>query len=250
MNKWTAAAAALILVATGGVVASQAAATPTYFACVKSGVMSSVGTKKPSCAKGASVISWGAQGPAGAKGPAGQSSGLEIVSEDGKTTVKVVDFANHLVMLSDGVILHLGGRFDDGIHSGSFSGARTVVTENMTAHYLKPGCAGQPLYVDAAIFEDPRVFSDPESNSQWWDSWENHAAKDVFDIYDHMAPPGQSRGMLTIGKRFPASSVKSTAVWDDGDGGFYCDEADLPGKIDLMGLDSYAAPEMGIWRFK
>jgi hypothetical protein len=240
----------MALVATGGVVASQAASTPAFYACVKSGVMSSVGTKKPSCAKGSTLISWGAQGPAGAPGRPGASSGLEIVSEDGKTTVKVVDFANHLVMLPDGAILKLGARFDDGVYSGSFRSARTVVTQNMTAHYLKPGCSGQPLYVDAAIFEDPSMFADPDSNTEWWDAWENHAQKDVFDIYDHMAPPGQPGGMYTIGKKFPASSVKSTAVWDAGDDVFYCDEADIPGKIDLMGLDTYTPPQMGIWRFK
>jgi hypothetical protein len=56
-----------------------AGAKPTYYACLKSGKLTQVGTAKPACAVGASVISWNATGPAG---PAGVN-GSNVVTSTG-----------------------------------------------------------------------------------------------------------------------------------------------------------------------
>lgn len=43
----------------------------TYFACLKAGKLTSVGTAPPTCASTATQISWGSQGPQGVQGLAG-----------------------------------------------------------------------------------------------------------------------------------------------------------------------------------
>lgn len=74
---------AAVLIAGGFVIATAAYAVGanapiSYFACLKGGALSKVGTTSPTgCATGSTIISWnsegsvGPQGPAGAAGPAG-----------------------------------------------------------------------------------------------------------------------------------------------------------------------------------
>jgi hypothetical protein len=49
----------------------QVAASPTYFACLRGGALSHVGTKAPRCPRGSTRVAWNAKGPRGATGPAG-----------------------------------------------------------------------------------------------------------------------------------------------------------------------------------
>jgi hypothetical protein len=65
------ATAALTLGATAAVTAGASGTTHTYFACLKSGALSKVGTASPTCPAGATKISWNSQGPVGAAGPKG-----------------------------------------------------------------------------------------------------------------------------------------------------------------------------------
>ena len=64
-----------LVIATGGI-STAATPTVTYFACLKSGALSLVGTKAPTCPKGATRISWNATGAAGAQGPAGPAGSV------------------------------------------------------------------------------------------------------------------------------------------------------------------------------
>jgi hypothetical protein len=67
-----------LVIATGGI-STAATPTVTYYACLKSGALSLVGTKAPTCPKGATKISWNSVGPKGAAGPAGKdgAAGLQ-----------------------------------------------------------------------------------------------------------------------------------------------------------------------------
>ena len=61
------------VIASGGIT-NAAGTSITYYACLKSGALSLVSTKAPTCPKGSTKISWnsaGEQGPVGAQGPAG-----------------------------------------------------------------------------------------------------------------------------------------------------------------------------------
>jgi type VI secretion system secreted protein Hcp len=102
--KVTAVAAALVLVAAVGTTAAiTAGATgtgPSYFACLKSGRLSSVGTNAPTCPSGGTQISWDAQGPpgttgsTGSQGPVGQSSVVNVPSSVACPTPGAVTAAN------------------------------------------------------------------------------------------------------------------------------------------------------------
>jgi hypothetical protein len=64
------------VVASGLTLGVQALATgtsATYYACLKAGILSKVGTTTPTCGKGSKVISWNSQGPAGPKGQKGST---------------------------------------------------------------------------------------------------------------------------------------------------------------------------------
>jgi len=56
----------------------------TYYACLKAGKLTKVGTTSPSCPKGATVISWNSTGPRGPAGP-----GAEMFATPGTTTYNV-----------------------------------------------------------------------------------------------------------------------------------------------------------------
>lgn len=70
-NKLVAAAGALLLIGGISIAASAASNTTTYFACLKDGNLTKVGTKAPKCLKGSTRISWNSKGADGAAGPAG-----------------------------------------------------------------------------------------------------------------------------------------------------------------------------------
>lgn len=128
-----------------GMLSSSAASTsPTIYACVKSGIPTSLGTKKPTCAKGSSLISWGAsgvqgpkgqpgiQGPAGAsgakgdagakgdpgpQGPAGEASfggySRFVVSEDGRTAL-LLETGNAYMLDNTGTLIEARFLGDEG----------------------------------------------------------------------------------------------------------------------------------------
>ena len=224
MNKWTVAAAALILVATGGVVASQAAATPTYYACVKSGVMSSVGTKKPSCAKGSSMISWGAQGPAGPRGSAGQSGGLRILSEDAKTSFQLLDFSDQIFLLPDGAILQ---------YRDSVQGPEWLATWHLVGgfYYSKPDCTGAVYYAESEYLEKTIGL---------------RAQKLVLGLPEGFPSPPGIQGLYT--KKAEANNrYLSSAFWDESEGDYYCDPDD--GTVFSSELVGYVPPELGARKF-
>ena len=56
---------------------------PTYYACLKNGSLSAVGTAPPKCPTGASLISWNQSGPPGAPGPAGPAGQPGAEGEQG-----------------------------------------------------------------------------------------------------------------------------------------------------------------------
>ena len=63
-----------LLLGASGVAASATSspsAHPTYYACLKSGKLTQVGSVKPTCRSGSSLISWNAAGPSGPSGPSG-----------------------------------------------------------------------------------------------------------------------------------------------------------------------------------
>jgi hypothetical protein len=62
--------------ATYGVIqmAGAAGSITTYYACLKGGKLTEVGTSSPTCPTGATVISWNSTGPKGPKGPRGPSN--------------------------------------------------------------------------------------------------------------------------------------------------------------------------------
>ena len=53
------------------VIAGASGPGTTYFACLKAGKLTQVGTASPTCKAGATVISWNSVGPQGVQGPSG-----------------------------------------------------------------------------------------------------------------------------------------------------------------------------------
>jgi len=78
------AVATLAIGATAAVTAGADGSSTTYFACIKSGKLTNVGTAAPTCSATETQISWGAQGAAGptgatgAQGPVGQASVVNL----------------------------------------------------------------------------------------------------------------------------------------------------------------------------
>ena len=156
-----------------GVVSSNAASTtPTIFACVKSGSLSSVGTKKPTCAKGSTLLSWavsgqqglkgtnglpgatgpqgpkgdtglqGIQGERGAQGPAGAASyggySRFAVSEDGLTSLLIEP---GLLIDQTGTGIPSWFLGPDGFASSQVESARELLL------YKEPGCVGSAHFI-------------------------------------------------------------------------------------------------------
>jgi hypothetical protein len=84
--------------ATGaGVLAVGAAGTTTYYACLKGGTLTKVGTTAPTCATPATQISWDQTGP---QGPAG-APGNTILSGTGAPTSTIGSAGNFYLDTSD-----------------------------------------------------------------------------------------------------------------------------------------------------
>lgn len=73
MKTWLHSFIGVVVGAAVATIAVSSAATPTvtYYACLKSGLLSKVSTKATVCPKGYTRISWTSQGAAGAQGPIG-----------------------------------------------------------------------------------------------------------------------------------------------------------------------------------
>lgn len=82
-SKVIAAAGALLLIGGISIAASAASNTTTYFACLKDGNLTKVGTKAPKCLKGSTRISWNSKGADGAAGPAGATGATGAVGATG-----------------------------------------------------------------------------------------------------------------------------------------------------------------------
>jgi len=99
-----AAAIALSAVAVGaGVLSAGAASSTTYYACLKSGTLSKVGTTAPTCTSPATQISWSQTGPQGPAGPAG-AAGNTILSGTGAPTSTIGAAGNFYLETSNHTI--------------------------------------------------------------------------------------------------------------------------------------------------
>jgi hypothetical protein len=99
-----AAAIALSAVAVGaGVLSAGAASSTTYYACLKSGTLSKVGTTAPTCTSPATQISWNQTGPQGPTGPAG-AAGNTILSGTGAPTSTIGAAGNFYLETSNHTI--------------------------------------------------------------------------------------------------------------------------------------------------
>jgi type VI protein secretion system component Hcp len=90
MSRWTTARIVVVSALAAGSLgvgmtlalsAGASGSSTTYYACLKSGKLSAVGTVAPTCGGTATQISWDAQGPAGApgaQGPVGQASVVDV----------------------------------------------------------------------------------------------------------------------------------------------------------------------------
>lgn len=172
MKRFSAIVASAILAFGAGVMSSNAASSSsTIYACVKGGIPTSLGTKKPICAKGSSLISWGGSGPQGPKGqpgiqgPAGASGAKGdvgakgdpgpqgpvgepsfggysrfVVSEDGRTALLLSD--------SNGYLLDNAGALIDSLFLGDEGFVTTLAGDpGELVLYKQPDCSGSP-YVD------------------------------------------------------------------------------------------------------
>ena len=75
------AGAMLAIGATAAITAGAVGSSTTYYACLRSGKLTSVGTTAPTCVGTATPISWNSQGspgPTGAQGPVGQASVVNL----------------------------------------------------------------------------------------------------------------------------------------------------------------------------
>ncbi len=80
-----AAAAAGGLVLLGSVAAMGATSSgTTYYACLKNGDLSSVGTSEPECKGKQTLISWNQEGPVGPQGPQGEQGPIGVTGAQGE----------------------------------------------------------------------------------------------------------------------------------------------------------------------
>lgn len=99
-----AAAITLSAVAVGaGVLSAGAASSTTYYACLKSGTLSNVGTTAPKCTSPATQISWNQTGPQGPTGAAG-AAGNTILSGTGAPTSTIGAAGNFYLETSNHTI--------------------------------------------------------------------------------------------------------------------------------------------------
>ena len=80
------AAAAVTLGITAAVMSGAAGTAQTYYACLKAGALSKVGTTAPTCVSSSKLISWNAVGPTGATGATGAAGATGATGADGAST--------------------------------------------------------------------------------------------------------------------------------------------------------------------
>jgi hypothetical protein len=110
--------AAISVGASAVVIAGASGAGTTYYACLKAGKLTEVGTTSPTCKAASSVVSWNSQGPAGpagtngtngapgATGPAGPGAVYIADNSDG-TLSGIVDTPDLLASNVNGFSVHL-----------------------------------------------------------------------------------------------------------------------------------------------
>ena len=101
--------------------ASAGGPAVTYYACLKSGKLTQVGTSAPTCRSGATSISWNSQGPEGPVGPGTQTYNSERQRTGGKPTT--VYTAGNTELPSGSTVTAtsalLTGNFSACVHGGS-----------------------------------------------------------------------------------------------------------------------------------
>jgi hypothetical protein len=162
-NKFLAAGVAVLLsVATISVTAYSASTAKPYWACLKSGMLSKVGTSKPTCTKPAVAIQLSLPGTQGLKGETGNPGlkgdtgvpGLKgdtgapgksggLIAKTEQFEFKVVDIQNRVVVLETGV---LGTLTDEG-EVGSPWGELYESKRNTALSFIyeSANCTGQKL---------------------------------------------------------------------------------------------------------
>ena len=151
---------AAISVATSAVIVAGASGpATTYYACLKAGRLTEVGTTSPTCKKGASVISWNSQGPAGppgtngtngapgATGPAGPGAVYIADNSDG-TLNGTVDTPDLLASNVNGFSVHLSCQanedFDTADVQATLNSSDTSAQSVTTYTSLLPPSSGGP----------------------------------------------------------------------------------------------------------
>jgi hypothetical protein len=87
-------AAGLTVGATAAVDAGASGSSVTYYACLKSGKLTDVGTSSPTCKSGAALISWSSQGPQGLPGANGTDGTNGVTYDCSAAPYPGVDFAD------------------------------------------------------------------------------------------------------------------------------------------------------------
>jgi hypothetical protein len=85
---------AISAVTSAVVVAGASGPGTTYYACLKSGKLTAVGTTPPTCKSGATVISWNSQGPAGPPGASGAPGSVGPQGPAGPGPVYIAENSN------------------------------------------------------------------------------------------------------------------------------------------------------------
>lgn len=176
-----------------GFATSQAiSASPVkpYWACLKSGLLSKVGTTKPTCAKPGAAIQLstpgpqgvrGLTGPKGAAGPKGDTgeagASVEVLRFGGSLfDFRVVDLEHQIVVVNSGQLLTISSGEMGNFLSSPWGGISTVV------YYYNDECKGNPL-VDTSqdVSVTDNVFGDKKI--KFGDPW--HGPNPVYSFLGH-----------------------------------------------------------------
>lgn len=143
-------------VAFGVTQASAGGPAVTYYACLKAGKLTQVGTSSPTCRSGATSISWNSQGPEGPVGPGTQTYNWSASVPAGASTTVYTTGNTELPSGSTVAATSalLTGNFSPCVHGGS------------AAFYSSNG-AGTPAYwsVGTNVTNQPPTSSTPETLS-------------------------------------------------------------------------------------
>lgn len=118
--------------------ATASSSATTYYACLHNGVLSKVGTAKPTCPSGSKLISWNSAGPQGTAGP-----GAAYFTSSG--TYKVPAGVTELQITVTGAGGGGGGDDEPGLYNGGGGG------QGGTATVVSDVTAGQRLTVVVGV---------------------------------------------------------------------------------------------------